>query len=462
MKKFVLVLMALALLLNVGAGAALAQGSTTSKAPGTWVSSINIQNTGTAEAQVVISFYDANGTDVLDFAVSPNIAVGGSRSLYVPTDVTGLNNGQFSAVVSSSQPLQVVVNSSSTGPATAGAYTGLQSDQIGQTLYFPGLYKAYYGFNSEMILQNTDAANATAVNVTFYSQATGAAVGTVGPLTIKGNASMVLALQDVTQVVGGNATGLVSAKVSSDKALAGVANIWTGAGKGGEFSDYDGLVGGSSTTIYTPALYRNYYGFISALTVMNLGTAATTVKLTYSNGTNYTQDLLPNQAFQWLQEFDNALPQGNTAGVFSAKIEFPAGVTPQPIASLVTVEHKVAGSLASYNGPATASTTINCPVTMKSFYGWFTAETVQNVGAANANITITYASGETTTVNNIAPNGTYNFVEKGTGTALGNGKSVAAKITSSQPLVAVVQENSETRYATTPGDYLLAYTCVSQ
>lgn len=459
MRKFIIVLAALALLLNVGAMTAFAQGAT-SKAPGTWVSSINIQNTGTGDAQVVISFYDGNGADVLDFSVTPNIAAGGSRSLYVPSDVTGLANGQFSAVVSSNQPLQVVVNSSSTGPATAGAYTGLQSNQIGQTLYFPGLYKSYYGFSSEMILQNTDAA-ATTASVQFYSQATGAAIGAPVSVPVKGNASAVLALQDTSLPAG----SLVSAKVTAGTNLAGVANIWTAAGKGGEFSDYDALISGSNTTIYTPALYRNYYGFISALTVMNVGTGPTHVKITYSNGTNYTVPLAAFQSYQWLQQFDNNLPQGNVGGVFSAKIDIvpAAGESVQPIASLVTVEAKVAGSLASYNGPASTSSTINCPVTMKSFYGWFTAETVQNVGIAAAKITITYASGETfTTPNNVPVNGTYNFVEKGTGTTLGNGKSVAAKITSTQPLVAVVQENSETRYAQTPGDYLLAYTCVSQ
>ena len=31
-----------------------------------------------------------------------------------------------------------------------------------------------------------------------------------------------------------------------------------------------------------------------------------------------------------------------------------------------------------------------------------------------------------------------------------------------QPLVAVVQEDSKDRYAATPGDYLLAYTCVAK
>ncbi len=56
-----------------------------------------------------------------------------------------------------------------------------------------------------------------------------------------------------------------------------------------------------------------------------------------------------------------------------------------------------------------------------------------------------------------------NIVEKANaGSVLPDTSSVSAQITASQPIVAVVQENSESRYAQTNGDYLLAYTCVSQ
>ena len=110
-----------------------AQVVDTTRAPGTWVSSINIQNTGTTQAYVVLDFYSSTGANVLNFVVDPPIVAGGSRSLYVPTQIPGLSDGQYSVIASSDQPLQVVANSTSTSPSTAGAYTGLQSSEIGST-----------------------------------------------------------------------------------------------------------------------------------------------------------------------------------------------------------------------------------------------------------------------------------------------------------------------------------------
>ncbi|MFV2044670.1 MAG: DUF5719 family protein [Anaerolineales bacterium] len=437
-----------------------AQGSTGTQAPGTWVSSINLQNTGASPANVVLNFYDSNGNLTLAFTVAPTIPAGGSRSLYIPTDVTGLADGQFSVVVSSDQPLQAVANSSSSSPATAGAYMGVQASEVGMSLFFPGLYKNYYGFNSEVALQNTESTDAS-VTLNFYKQATGANVATVGPVTIPATSTRVFALQDLAAVPSGNTDGLLSAQVTSDKDLAGVANLWSSAFNG-EFGDYNAYVSGSTSVVYAPALYNNYYGFVSALTIQNMSTGGNAdIKVTYSNGATETKTLLPLQAVQYYQPSNGSLPSGNTNGVFSAKVE---SLNAAPIVILVNVEDKTQGLFGSYNGPSQATGTSNCPVVMKSFFQWFSAQTVQNVGTVATDITITYASGESRVFSNVPANGTVNIIElDGAGSVLPDGSSVAAEITSSgEPIVAVVQENSSDRYAATPGDYLLAYTCVSQ
>jgi hypothetical protein len=434
--------------------------STGTKAPGTWVSSINIQNIGTEEATVVLNFYDASGNPVppSPYTVTPPIPAGGSRSLYVPTQIPGLSNGQYSVIVSSNQPLQVVVNSSSTNPSTAGAYMGIQASQVGKTLYFPGLYKNYYGFYSQIVLQNVEETDAT-VTIKFYYQRTGQEAVIVGPFTIPKTSSRVFALGDLAAVPSGNVNGLLSAVVTSDKNLAGIANIWSSAYYG-EYSDYNAYISGS-TVVYAPALYKNYYGFVSSLTVQNLSNENADIRITYSNGVTETKTLLPFQAFEYYQPANPLLPSGNTNGVFSAKIESLNG---KPIVVLVNIENKSKGLLASYNGPSDATTSTSCPVVLKAFYGWFSAQTVQNVGTEPTNITITYASGQSKTFNNVPPNGTVNIIElANAGSVLPDGSSVSAVITSSgQPIVAVVQENSETRYVSTPGDYLLAYTCVAK
>lgn len=465
MKKIQILALVTILLLTTGVGAASAQSGTSTKAPGTWSSSINLQNPNSTEATVVITFYDSNGDVALDFPISPNLPAYGSRSYYVPTQVPGLSDGQYSAVVSSNASLQVVANASSISPATAGAYNGISTGEIGDSLAFPGLYNNYYGFYSELVIQNTDSTD-TSVTVSLKQGATEAYSTT---FAIPGNASRVLALEDITGLTSGNSAKFAATVTSNDsKSLAGVVNVWTGA-MYGELSDYNGYVGGT-TTVYAPALYKNYYNFVSALTVMNADPSnSNQILVTYSNGVTETKTLGIGESVEYYQPNNTGLPSGNTNGVFSAKIESLSG---RNLYALVTVEDKTTGLLASYNCPSQSSNTVLAPVVLKEFYQWFSAVTVQNVGSAATNVRITYADSGSTTqqFTNIPANGTVNIIQlAAAGCLLPDGNSVAATIESYagggltvQPLVAVVQENSSSRYAATPGDYLLAYTAVAQ
>lgn len=457
MKKVVLsIVLILSLVLAMPV---FAQGVPDTQAPGVWVSSINIQNTGTGPATITLDFYDTTGALALSYALPETLAAGDSISLYVPNQIPGLEAGQFSVEVSSDQPLQIVANSSSTAPYTAGAYMGFQEAETSTSLTFPGLYKEYYGFTSEVVLQNTGTVAAD-VSIDFYSQKSG--LLSAGPITatIPAHSSRIFAMKDLADVPSGNIDGLLSAVVTSSEKLAGVANIWT-AYAFGEFSDYNAVSTGGEV-VYAPALYKNYYNFVSSLTVQNLGSADADVLITYSNGVTETKTLLPFQGFEYYQPNNPDLPSGNTDGVFSAKVE---SLNAQPIVVLVNVEDKGKGLLASYNGPSNATASVGCPVVLKEFYGWFSAETVQNVGTEATDVTITYATGETKTFTGIPANGTVNIIENATsGSVLPDLSSVSAVITSSNdmPLVTVVQEDSKSRYNANPGDYLLAYTCISQ
>ena len=445
MKRIVIALVLLTSLVLVG----VVQADST-QAPGTWVSSINIQNVGTGDATAQIEFYDASGALVLSFTVTPAIPAGGSRSLYLPTDFTGLSDGQFSAVVSSAEPIQVVANQTSTGPSTAGAYNGIQANEAATTLYFPGVYNNYYGFYSELVIQNT-AADTANVTLSFYDDAGSLAASPTD--TIPGNATKIFALGDL-----GISDGRYSVEVVSTKALVGICNNWTSA-LYGEFSDYNAYSGGT-TVAYAPSLNNNYYGFVSSLTVQNVDTANADILVTYSNGETETVTLAPRISKEYYQPDNPNLPSGNVDGIFSAKIESTNG---KKIVVLVNQEDKTKGSLASYNAPSEASTSINAPVTMKAYYQWFSAVTVQNVGSVPTDITITFATGESRTAYGVPANGTYTFMQLASqGSPLPDDSSVSAVVTAAQPIVAIVNENSDDLYLATSGDYLCAYTAVAQ
>ncbi|MGQ9554598.1 MAG: DUF5719 family protein, partial [Anaerolineae bacterium] len=371
-----------------------------------------------------------------------------------PTDVAGLADGQYSAVIQSNVPLLVVANSSSTAPSTAGAYNGIDAAAAAKKLYFPGTYNNYYSFYSELVLQNTEATQAT-VTLRFYGDA-GTLVKEDSGNTIPANGTRVFALQDISGLPSGNTTGRFSVEVESTTNLVGVCNIWS-ATMYGEYSDYNAYTSGT-TSAYAPSLLNNYYGFVSALTVQNVDTTDANITVTYSNGVTETRTLAPRTSVEYYQPNNASLPSGNTNGIFSAKVECTNG---KNIVVLVNQEDKSKGLLASYNAPIQGSTVVNAPVVLKAFYGWFSAVTVQNVGTAPANITLTYSSGQTRTANNVPANGTYNFIQlAAAGDTLPDSSSVSARVEGTQPLVVVVNENSDDRYAATPGDYLLAYTAV--
>src|SRR3712207_819001 len=88
-----------------------AQVTTNSKAPGSWTTSINVQNVGSGSADVVLNFYNGNGQFVTSVAADTAIPAGGQRTFYSATEFPGLASGQYSLVVSSNQPVLAVANS---------------------------------------------------------------------------------------------------------------------------------------------------------------------------------------------------------------------------------------------------------------------------------------------------------------------------------------------------------------
>lgn len=470
------ILIALALLIMAVLPVAAQTPSTNTNAPGTWTSSINIQNVDPTEgvsANVILHFYDASGAEVYkdDVSITGTNAIphGGSRTI-VLSGLGNLKAGQYSVMVESSADLEVIANSTSSLPVTAGAYQGVKDTDLSTVLYFPGLYNNYYQFKSEIVLQNTTTTTAN-VTIDFYNPATGDPITTAQVKgDVPGNATRIFALPSYANVPSGNANGILAAKVTSTQAIAGVANTWSPTMRG-EFSDYNGFKLNADpttqTVVYAPGLYNNFYGFVSALTVQNIGQFATDIKVTYSNGATESKTLKPNQSVAYYT-VDPRLPSGNTNGIFSAKIESigNGGNPAQPIVGLVNVESKTKGMLGSYNAASAVSSSIGCPVLMKSYYGWYTGTTVQNVGTQTTDVTITYADGKSKKFTGVAANGTVGITELGdlpNGSPLNNTTAISATISSSngQPLVAVVQEDN-TRYPTNPGDYLLVYTCVTK
>ena len=472
--------LALALLLSTlafGSSRAFAQHTATS-APGVWLSAILVQNTTTSDATVSIDFFDSTG--VLKKTYAPTAALGAGKSLTIvlnQTDFTTLAAGQYSAVVSSTQKVIASVQTSSvsqaTGPWTAFAYEGVDSASAAQKLFFPANYNGYYSFFSEIVIQNTSSTDSTNLTVDFYT-ASGTKIKTVDLGALAKNSAKTWVMSDaLLGLPTGNTNGIFGAVVTSSAAtapIAGIANIWR-AKPTNMTASYNGATAGTSS-LYAPSLSNNYYGFGSALTIQNVHqTITATGVITYSNGVTESFTLAPNAAAAFLQfkRTNITLPTG-TAGSFVAKVTATAGSIIGVVSYSAPPElnnNATVGSFASYNCPSVASANVNLPNVLNNYYGYFTNVSVQNTGTLTTSITLTYDNNLTWTIANVGPNGIANFLHLPgfTGNPLATGASVSAVAASSnsQPLVAVIQHNTEKSLAAysaakLPSDFLQVFT----
>jgi hypothetical protein len=139
---------------------------------------------------------------------------------------------------------------------------------------------------------------------------------------------------------------------------------------------------------------KDFYGFQSGFSVMNVGTAATTITATYNfGGTSYTQtspSLGPNQSWA---VYMNPGPT-ELAGVsgLAGSVTFTAD---QPIVAIINEDNRTSGWGATYNGvPSSgAMTTAVAPQVLSMYYGYSGGVQVMNAGTASATMTATYSGG---------------------------------------------------------------------
>jgi hypothetical protein len=479
-KQITAIALACALVLSLFAfsgGTAQAQRNTTA-APGQWGSAILIQNTGAGSAEVEVIFYDAQGAVQKTYKPA-NIAGGKSVTLLVGFDDTtfgDLTAGQYSAQINSTEPVIASVQTSSiesTGPWTAFAYEGVSSTDTATKLFFPANYKNFYGFFSEMVIQNAGTA-ATNLSVEFYAQ-NGTLIGAAIDLGSLGlNSAKTFATNDAifNSLPTGDTNGIFGAVVTSSAGpIAGIANLWRTAPTNMTAS-YNAFTQGS-TTLYAPILTNNYYGFGSQLTIQNIHpTENAVVTITYTNGQTENFTLQPNVARGVYTPANANLPSGNDNGVFSAKVTTVGGSIVGQVGYSRPPElngNAALGDYASYNCPPVASAEVNVPNILSNYYGLFSNVSVQNTGTQTTDITLTYEDGKKWTITGIAPNGVANFLHLNPGGPIQNplptlsSVSGVASSSNGQPLVAVVQHNTEPQVtgfdlAKLPSDFLHVFT----
>ncbi|MEJ5202747.1 MAG: hypothetical protein WHV66_10995, partial [Anaerolineales bacterium] len=259
----------------------------------------------------------------------------------------------------------------------SGSYSGF--DAGATTVYLPTVYYNYYQWYSFISVQNLGSAPA---DVTVQ-------------ITCENGLSSTLTRNDIPQYAShhfvlknspppGWTTSSVcngSARITSDQPVV-VTDNQTKPAVGNTLS-YGGLATGNSK-VFVPSIFYNYFGWNSSLGIRKLGSGATTVTISYSNGGTNTCNLTDTQP-SCLKYMPTDHP---VAGTFGATI------TSSPAMELVVVASSTKTTLSTaYAGINDGASTdkVGIPTVMKNYYGWISSFTCQNVSpSGDTQLRITY------------------------------------------------------------------------
>jgi len=402
---------------------------------GSYTSAFTVQNLEARQGTCQYSLYEANGTEAY---TSTPVTIQASKSFFVYMGSLSISPASYSAVISCDVNVAAVSNYTGSGGAYAASYTGISSVQTATQVSFPGLYKNYYGYYTNVVVQNASSASAD-VTLKIYR---GATLVDTETKNVPANASVVFD----QKTRAGLTDGIYAGVVESTGPVAAIVNAWNDAGQ--QYA-YNGFTSGSAVA-YAPVLMKNYYGFNTALTVQNIGDAPVNVTVTYSNGATNTKTIPAKASQLFYTPNETGLPSG---WLGAAKIEASGG----NIVALVN-ESDVNNRAASYAAFSRGGKTSNAPIVLRRYYGYSTSVTCQNLGTTPVDITATYSNG-VTEVRNAPANGMALFYQPNT-VGLADNFNGSAIFTADQDIVCVVNENQVTNPE--QKDFLLTYEGIVQ
>jgi hypothetical protein len=393
MKKYLITLFLLVFLMSP-----LLVGAEAPAPGGPFNTAFRVQNLSTGETKCTYSFYDSSG--VVQYTSSEE-TIAEDDSLYVYTpDVSGMDAGEYSGVVSCDAEVAAVANFSD---ADSGAsFSGIS--EVGSTWYAPGVYDNYYDFYSNVYVQNASS-NPVDITVEIYEAGNATPVKTQTATNVARNAAVSFeqeGLAELSDDVPYSAKiSAVESGTSTNANIAAIVNIYGKGGTENQLYSYNPFASGS-TTAYAPVIMANYFGYNTALVIQNMGGSVADVKVTYSipgaAPVEKTYTIDPGSA-ESLYTPNQGLGETKDK-LMAAKVESTNG---QPLAVLVNESTTTTNRAASYSGFASGSQSVRTPIVMRRYFDYNTSVTCQNIGSGSTDISIAYAGiSGTTDFNNVA------------------------------------------------------------
>jgi hypothetical protein len=417
----------------------------------TYSSGFQVQNLSASTANVVISYYNKDGTkNIAD--VSDTIPASGSKTYFPIAALSGFNG---SVVVSSDQKVAAIANVLGDGTAAGASYdAAMAGGGVSSPLLIPLVMKANNGINTWFNVQNTGSSDAS-VTVTYSD-------GKTATATIKPGAAATF-----DQALEDHAAGFVgSAKVSSNQPVAAAVMEVTPK----ILFAYSSFAAGSTSPVM-PLINANNSGVVTGVQIQNAGTNSTDVTVSYSpsagGGTacTETQTVPAGQSKTFaLLAFAGALGSGGTTtcvakALFVGSAKVTANSASQPLVAIVNQLGASNGEAYNAFDAATATQSVVMPLIMDRVAGGilFTAYSVMNVGSAATTVTCTYSGSSKTETIPLASGASSVKIQQN---AIGSnyvGSATCTATNASDKIIGVVNELN-----TTAGiDGLLVYEAVN-
>lgn len=438
--------------------------------PGTWVSSFQVMNLGEDTANILVEYYEENGTWVEDATHSYSVAVGSAINLYQP-NIEGLPSGfKGSAVVRADQRVAAIGSEQTTyadGSIGNSQYSGFGDSDIGTVFYLPNVNRGFGGggWSSRITIQNTESSEVTA-KVTFYNSD-----GTeedVDEVTLNGNGSTTLLQVDDDELpTNWLGTAIVDATEGATGNIAVIVDVMS---EDGRVETYNGFTSGAQT-MYLPTLLLDFGAnrWNTSFQVLNIGSATSAVTMTYytagsvTPAKQVTTSLGRYKSVNRYQPNDDSDLGSNWIGSVVVESEEPVVVVGSQSSSAAGTE------LASiYSGaPAGASEAV-LPTILLNFGGsnYVTSFQVMNVGNADASVRLEYYEpGNPTPVKTvyydgalgnepkIAPYTSVNRYQPNVDSDLGVGWQGSVRVISDEPVVVLGSQNGLGREGDAAGQY---------
>ena len=332
--------------------------------------------------------------------------------------------------IQSNQPVMTVAR-----PHLGSQIASYSGSSAGNTTqYVPMLFKGAFGggYNAALYVQNTSNASA---NLTMeFTNSNGAVVYTKTD-TLGANASKGYWLPSEAGLPNGFSGGV---KVTSNRVIIAIGRPHIG----NEVMTYNG-VGAGSTAAWLPMFFKNGFGnYNTALYVQNVtsSTANLTIQYLNLNGTVActVNDSLAPRASKGYWSLSVTCNTGNLP------MGFVGGVKVTSTQDILAVGRAHLGAqITTYNGFSGGASTAYVPMLFRKAFAngsYNAALYLQNVGSANANITIEYlnSNGTLAATQNVTLNaGAISSLWLPSVPGLPNGFVGGARITANQNIIAV-------------------------